>query len=154
MNPIQLKAALDKLPEQKTILCQMVDRSGHAFNAHFDLIDVQDSWMIQLRVSHPELVDLYDILTIDEEEAKPFYHVQAVAMIVKRVVLIAGGGITVQHGLASELFPATAIMVRERSSVMLSMGPAGNITVTRNGVVMPHESERSLPKYIANLLRV
>jgi len=61
MKPPELIEVLKKLPQDKSILCQVVDESGNAFNCQFELIDIKDSWMIQLRVFHPELKDLYNL---------------------------------------------------------------------------------------------
>lgn len=61
MKPPELIEVLKKLPQDKTILCQVVDEKGQAFQMFYEFNDVENSWMIQLRVSHPELKDLYNI---------------------------------------------------------------------------------------------
>lgn len=57
----ELIEKLKTLPTDKPILCQVVDQKGNAFMCDFEFNNIERSWMIQLRVSHPELVDLYDI---------------------------------------------------------------------------------------------
>ncbi|BAQ02725.1 hypothetical protein AVU38_gp197 [Ralstonia phage RSL2] len=53
---------MKKLPQDKHILCQVVDEKGQAFNMFFEFKEIPNNWdMIQLRVSHPELKDLYNI---------------------------------------------------------------------------------------------
>ena len=61
MRVMDAKAVLDTMPQEKSILCQVVDQSGNAFNYDFEFHNVEPSWMVQLRVHHKELVDLYDI---------------------------------------------------------------------------------------------
>lgn len=57
----ELMEILSKLPQDKSILCQLVDEKGQAFQLDFEFKDNPKSWMIQLRVSHPELKDIYNI---------------------------------------------------------------------------------------------
>lgn len=60
MTPADIKKIMDTLPQDKHILCQVVDEKGQAFQMFFEFHDT--NWnMIQLRVSHPELKDLYNI---------------------------------------------------------------------------------------------
>ncbi|BAS04996.1 hypothetical protein [Ralstonia phage RSF1] len=61
MTPADIIEQMKKLPQDKHILCQVVDEKGQAFQMFFEFNDVPSSWMIQLRVSHPELKDLYNI---------------------------------------------------------------------------------------------
>ena len=61
MKPPELIEVLKNLPQDKSVLCQVVDQSGHAFNCQFELNDIPNSWMIQLRVFHDELKDLYNL---------------------------------------------------------------------------------------------
>lgn len=62
MTPVDIKALMDKLPQDRHILCQVVDQKGQAFNMFFEFKEVPNNRdMIQLRVYHPELTDLYDI---------------------------------------------------------------------------------------------
>jgi hypothetical protein len=61
MKPPELIELLKKLPQEKSILCQVVDQSSHAFNCQFEFNDIEKSWMIQLRVFHEQLVDLYNL---------------------------------------------------------------------------------------------
>jgi len=55
----QLIEHLQKLPQDKSIMCQVIPaQGGGAWNMHFDFHDVPDSWMVQLAVHHRELVTL------------------------------------------------------------------------------------------------
>lgn len=54
---------LKTLPQDKSILCQVVGTEGNgAWNMQFDIVDIPEmSWAVQLRVSHPDLKALPDI---------------------------------------------------------------------------------------------
>ena len=58
MNVYELITELKKCKPEKTVLCQVTDQSGKAWNMHFEINDIVDSWMVQLRVFHPELEEL------------------------------------------------------------------------------------------------
>jgi hypothetical protein len=61
MKPSDIKKIMDTLPQDKDIICQVVDEKGQAFNMFFEFNDLGKSRMIQLRVHHPDLKDLYNI---------------------------------------------------------------------------------------------
>lgn len=58
MNVSQLIEELQKLPQDKDIVCQVVGQKTGAWSMNFEFIDVKKSWMIQLRVDHPTLENL------------------------------------------------------------------------------------------------
>lgn len=58
MKVSDLVERLQNLPQGKEVLCQVVGQSSGAWNMSFDFHDVPSSWMVQLSVSHPELMDL------------------------------------------------------------------------------------------------
>lgn len=52
-----VKQAIEKLQAMspdKSIICQVVDAEGHAWNMHFDFLDINSN-LVQLEVSHPDL---------------------------------------------------------------------------------------------------
>ena len=53
-----LISELEKLPQDKSIVCQVVGKESGAWNMEFELNDIPDSWMIQLKVSHRQLLNL------------------------------------------------------------------------------------------------
>lgn len=61
MKPPELIKILEGLPQDKPILCQIIDQKGNAFGGEFSLQDVPTSWMNHLAITHRELVDLYNI---------------------------------------------------------------------------------------------
>lgn len=58
MNVEQLIEKLRELPQDKDIVCQVVGQKSGAWNMQFDFHDIETSWMVTLRVSHPDLNDL------------------------------------------------------------------------------------------------
>lgn len=61
MTPSQLKLLLDELPQDKHIICQVVDEHGKAWNMFYTFEDDRQGSYIQLRVYHPDLKSLPDI---------------------------------------------------------------------------------------------
>lgn len=55
MTVSQLIEALSKLPPHKSVLCQVVGKTGTAWNMHYQFQDVENTAFVQLRVFHPEL---------------------------------------------------------------------------------------------------
>ena len=58
MTPSKLIKQLQLLPQDKSIVCQVVGQESGAWNMGFEFNDIPDSWMIQLRVEHPRLEKL------------------------------------------------------------------------------------------------
>jgi len=59
MTPTEAIKILEELPENKSIACQVVGQNSGAWSMEFEFIDVKHSdWMIQLRITHPNLIDL------------------------------------------------------------------------------------------------
>jgi hypothetical protein len=55
----ELIAELSKLPQDRSIICQVVGQDAGAWNMEFDFKSIERSdWAVQLRVSHPELINL------------------------------------------------------------------------------------------------
>ncbi len=69
MKVQELIEKLQQLPQDKSIVCQVVpfDPPG-AWNMWFDVFDIQDSWMVQLRVWHPDLKKLPEFDTTPNVE--------------------------------------------------------------------------------------
>lgn len=55
-TPPQVIEELRQLPQDKPLLCQVVDQCGNAWNMHFDFHTV-GSFNV-LRISHPDLKEL------------------------------------------------------------------------------------------------
>lgn len=59
MTVKQLIEKLKTLPQECSVMCQVVGQETGAWNMNFDVLNVQQSdWMVQLRVSHPTLKKL------------------------------------------------------------------------------------------------
>ena len=59
MKVSELIEKLQGMPQDKTVLCQVVPQEPPgAWNMQFDVADIATSWMVQLRVFHPELKKL------------------------------------------------------------------------------------------------
>jgi len=57
----QLIEQLQDLPQDKSILCQLIgsdETDDRAWNMFFEFSDVKDSSFIQLKISHPEFKTL------------------------------------------------------------------------------------------------
>lgn len=52
---------LNTLSKEKSIVCQVVDEQGRAWNMYFEILDVPNSSFIQLKVFHPDLKELPSI---------------------------------------------------------------------------------------------
>jgi len=54
---------LKELPQEKSVMCQVVGTSNTtAWNMFFEFQDVKDSdWLVQLRVSHPTIKVLPEV---------------------------------------------------------------------------------------------
>lgn len=62
MTPADVIELMKKLPQDRHFLCQLVDEKGQAFNMFFEFNEIPNCRdMLQLRVFHPELKDLYNI---------------------------------------------------------------------------------------------
>lgn len=68
MKVSELIEKLKTLPQDKSIICQVVPSEGSgAWMMHFDFHDVSTSWMVQLRVSHTDLKVLPDIPSVNNK---------------------------------------------------------------------------------------
>jgi hypothetical protein len=61
MTPLELIEKLKAMPDGKQIFCQLVDGQGQALNLQFDVIDIPNTSLIQLRVMHPDIDDIYKL---------------------------------------------------------------------------------------------
>ncbi len=56
-----VKELIDKLkemPQDKTITCQVVAQNGDVWNCGFDVKDIKNSRMVNIKVSHHEITHL------------------------------------------------------------------------------------------------
>lgn len=58
MTPATLIEHLKTLPQDKSILCQVVGQKSGAWSMPYTFVDIPDSSFIQLRVEHQQLVHL------------------------------------------------------------------------------------------------
>lgn len=59
MKVSELIEKLQELPQDRSVLCQVVGQESGAWNMEFDVLNVEQSdWMVRLRVYHPNLKDL------------------------------------------------------------------------------------------------
>ena len=59
MKVKELIAALEDLPQDRSIICQVVGQDSGAWNMEFSVNNIESSdWAVHLRVSHPDLIDL------------------------------------------------------------------------------------------------
>lgn len=56
----ELIKKLNEMPQDKSITCQVVANNGDVWNCDFDITDIKDSWMVNIKVSHPKLESLSD----------------------------------------------------------------------------------------------
>ena len=49
---------LQEMPQEKPIVCQVVGQESGAWQMGFELNNINDSWMVQLKVEHPALKNL------------------------------------------------------------------------------------------------
>lgn len=55
----ELIKELEQLPQDKSVLCQVVGVDGpEAWNMSFKVSDIETSWMVQFKVFHPNLKHL------------------------------------------------------------------------------------------------
>lgn len=57
-NVAEVTQQLQRLQSDKTVLCQVVDREGKAWNMLFEFCDVPHTSFVQLKVFHPGLAQL------------------------------------------------------------------------------------------------
>ena len=71
MRVKELIEQLQKLPQDKPIMCQVVAQEAPgAWNMHFDVQDIESSWMVQLRVWHPDIKALPDFPAVPNAEIR------------------------------------------------------------------------------------
>jgi len=54
----ELVKILKEMPQDKSLTCQVVAENGDTWNCGFDVTDIESSWMVNIRVSHPQLTHL------------------------------------------------------------------------------------------------
>ena len=59
MKVSELIEKLKELPQDKSVVCQVVGQESGAWNMQFEVNNITTSdWMCCIRVSHPDLIDL------------------------------------------------------------------------------------------------
>ncbi len=49
---------LEEMPQDKSVTCQVVAENGDVCNCGFDVTNIKNSWMVNIKVSHPQLTHL------------------------------------------------------------------------------------------------
>ena len=55
MKVSELIEQLQVLPQDKSVLCQVVGQDSGVWNMEFELNNIKDSWMVHLKVEHRKL---------------------------------------------------------------------------------------------------
>ena len=62
MKVSELVQKLQALPQDRDVICQVVDTKGGAWNMYFEFNVIGNSdWLVQLRVSHPDFPDFREL---------------------------------------------------------------------------------------------